>query len=77
MNTETYGVICATSVTSVGVKMYTAAELKRLYKLADPAKIQRLGQWFMNEYYPRETDPDLFYETDNNKAITYILERYK
>lgn len=40
-------------------------------------KTQRFGQFFCNQYLPEgETWSELFYETDNFKAIQMILNRY-
>lgn len=54
----------------------TSTELKRLKYLDDPANIQRMGQWFMNKFFPLDTNPDLFYEVDTDKAISLILKKY-
>ena len=40
-------------------------------------KNQRLGQAFFNHFIDGgHTDPDLFYEDDNRKALDIIYERY-
>jgi hypothetical protein len=54
----------------------TRDEVKRAYYQADPAKIQRLGQWFIANFFPLETDPDLFYEKDPEKALDLIMAKY-
>lgn len=55
---------------------FTAAELKRLKHTEDPANIQRMGQWFLNKYFPLDTNPDLFYEVNTDKAVSMILGNY-
>ena len=37
----------------------------------------RFGQAWINEYLPaNQADPELFYETDEDKAIALILKKY-
>lgn len=40
--------------------------------IAKKPKLLRLGQWFVNCYIAH--DPDLFYETDDSKALEKINE---
>ena len=37
---------------------------------------ERLGQAFLNRFYPYVTDSELFYETDPTKAAAHIEEHY-
>lgn len=45
---------------------------------ADPIRRMhlRLGQSFIGKMFPQETDPELFYETDQTKAKEIIFEHY-
>lgn len=44
-------------------------------RIGNPGHL-RLGQAFMNEFYPEIADPEVYYETDNNAAWLLIVERY-
>ena len=36
----------------------------------------RLGQAFLNKFFPNVSDPDLFYDENNARADEDILKRY-
>jgi hypothetical protein len=38
---------------------------------------QRLGQYLMNKLLPNEQNSDIFYETDNQKAVQKFLTTYQ
>jgi hypothetical protein len=42
----------------------------------NPGKL-RLGQAFMNKFYPEIADPEVYYEVDNDRAWVLIVERYR
>ena len=39
-------------------------------------KTLRLGQAFLNEFYPSVSDPDVFYEKDETQAFAKIVDKY-
>lgn len=45
------------------------------YRTVDPTHL-RLGQAFLNRFFPTVIDSKLFYETDKNKAWKMIIEQY-
>jgi len=36
----------------------------------------RFGQAFISKYFPKETDPELFYEVNDAKAVAKIIKKY-
>jgi hypothetical protein len=52
-----------------------ASAITGFYNSSAP-KTERLGQWFLNRFFPTTTDPELFYATDQNKCKQLIFLNY-
>lgn len=46
------------------------------YKTTDEFKHLRLGQAFINKFFPSVIDPDIFYCQDDKEAIQKIYNKY-
>lgn len=58
------------------MKAVGEAALQYYRHQAKTRKPLRFGQFYINEYMPADTKwPELFYETDNAKAILMIAEQ--
>jgi hypothetical protein len=60
-----------------GKPKITVSELADFYIewLRQPGQL-RFGQAFLNRYYPRIVDPEVFYQTDPQVAYELIVDRY-
>lgn len=63
-------------VEKVDANKYSAWSVRYFLSRARQQNNLRLGQAFMNEFLPRHADPELFYCTDNARAMDLIFRRY-
>lgn len=58
------------------VALYDFAEFMYSFNASPERKQLRLGQAFLNKFYPEVIDTELFYMTDDITATEIILKKY-
>ena len=58
------------------IKFADAMKFMREYETDPSCKCLRLGQAFLNKFFPREVDPDLFYKQNFFEARSMIFAKY-